>query len=87
MLNAVPLARAGRQMVDRHLQSRFVGEALQFALPQADAGAVAAAAVSRDDQALDLGIAGLAEPLPPATDALDCELRRDGIDADSTILR
>jgi len=82
VLNTVPLAGAGRQMVDRHLQSGLVGEALQLALPKVDAGTIAAAAVSSDDQALRVGIAGLAEPLPPATDALDREFRRVGIDAD-----
>src|SRR6516164_7578893 len=62
--------------------SKRPGEALQLALPKVNAGTIAAAAVSRDDQALRVGIAGLAEPLPPATDALDREFRRVGIDAD-----
>jgi hypothetical protein len=67
---------------DRHGEAGLVGEALQFAFPQMNAGAVAAAAVGRDQQTIRLGIANLAEPLPPATDALDGEGRRIGIDAD-----
>src|SRR5215813_9740826 len=82
VLNTVPLAGAGRQMADRHLQSGLVREALQLALPKAEAGTVAAATVSGDDQALCVGIAGVAEPLPPATDALDREFRRVGTDTD-----
>ena len=47
-----------------------------------NAGAVAAAAIGRDQEAIRIGIADLAEPPPPATDALDGECRRIGIDAD-----
>src|SRR5215470_13441895 len=82
MLNTVPFAGAGGQMIDRHLQSCVVGETLQLALPKADTSAVAAAAVGGDDQALGVGITGLTEPLPPSTDALDCKFRRISIDTD-----
>ena len=77
VLDAVPLAGAGRQMDDRHGEARLVGEALQLAFPQMNAGAVAAAAIGRDQET------GLAEPLPPATDALDGECRRIGVDSDT----
>ena len=40
VLDAVPLAGAGRQMDDRHGEARLVGEALQLAFPQMNAGAV-----------------------------------------------
>ena len=46
VLDAVPLAGAGRQMDDRHGEARLVGEALQLAFPQMNAGAVAAAAIA-----------------------------------------
>src|SRR5215210_4339488 len=42
--------------------------------------AVAAAAIGGDDQPLSLGVACLAEPVPPAPDALDREGGRVGID-------
>src|SRR5271165_509391 len=83
VLDAVPLAGAGRQMDDRHGEARLVGEALQLAFPQMNAGAVAAAAIGRDQETSRIGIAGLAEPLPPATDALDGECRRIGVDSDT----
>src|SRR5207342_2610736 len=82
VLDAVPFAGAGRQMNDRHGEARLVGEALQLTFPQMNADAVAAAAIGRDQQTRRMGIAGLAEPLPPATDALDGECRRVGVDAD-----
>jgi hypothetical protein len=82
VLDAVPFAGAGRQMDDRHGEADLVGEALQLTFPQMNAGAVAAAAIGRDQDAIRIGIADLAEPPPPATDALDGECRRIGIDAD-----
>ena len=58
VLDAVPLAGAGRQMDDRHGEARLVGEALQLAFPQMNAGAVAAAAIGRDQETSRIGIAG-----------------------------
>ena len=69
-------------MDDRYGEARLVDEALQLTFPQMNAGAVAAAAIGRDQDAIRIGIADLAEPPPPATDALDGECRRIGIDAD-----
>src|SRR5260221_13564431 len=45
-------------------------------------GAVAAAAVGRDGEALSLGIARIAEPLPPAADALDRKCGGIRLDSD-----
>ena len=42
MLDLVPLAGAGRQVVNLDLDADLVGEALEFAFPQANSGAVAA---------------------------------------------
>ena len=53
MLDAVPLAGAGRVMGDADGQAGFVGELLQLDLPEAQAGAIAAAAVGGDEQAPD----------------------------------
>src|ERR1700730_15961115 len=63
-------------------ETGFVGKALQFTFPEADAGAVAAAAIGRYGQGSSLGIAFLAEPLPPAANALDGKFGGIGIDPD-----
>ena len=54
VLDLVPLAGAGRQVTDCNSKAEFVGEPLQFELPQAQACSVAAAAVG-GDQCLALG--------------------------------
>ena len=72
----------GRQMGDGDFETGFVGKALELTFPEADTGAVAAAAVGRDGQGSSIGIAPLAEPLPPATDALDRKFGGIGIDPD-----
>lgn len=82
MLDPVPLAGAGRQMSDRDGKTALVGEPLQLELPQSDAGAIAAATVGGDGEALGIGVARVAEPLPPATDAFDRERASIGIDPD-----
>ncbi len=56
MLYFVPLAGAGRDMTDGDLNPKFVGQHLQFALPQAQARAVAAATVGVDRQLLRLRV-------------------------------
>jgi hypothetical protein len=71
MLDAVPLAGPGRQMADRDLKARLLREGLQLDLPQPQAVAVGAAAVSGDLQAPGVGVALVrvmlrtAELLPP----------------------
>ncbi len=82
VLDAVPFTGARRQMGDCHGEAGLIGEALQFALPEPDASAVAAATVRGDGEASSLGIARFAEPLPPAPDALDGERGGIGIDPD-----
>ena len=49
MLDLVPLARAGSNVTDRHLQAEGVGETLKSSLPPPEAIALAAAAVSADE--------------------------------------
>jgi hypothetical protein len=44
VLDFVPLAGAGWQMADHNVEAEFLGQFLQFAFPQADPRAVAAAA-------------------------------------------
>jgi hypothetical protein len=82
VLDAVPLAGTGRQVGDGYDAAGLVGKALKFAFPEADAGAVAAAAIGRYGQGSSLGIAFLAEPLPPAPNALDGKFGGVGIDSD-----
>ena len=82
VLDTVPLAGTGRQVGDGYDEAGLVGKALEFAFPEADAGTVATAAVGRDGEALSLGIARIAEPLPPAADALDRKCGGIGIDSD-----
>jgi hypothetical protein len=67
---------------DGYPETGFVGKALQFTFPETDAGAVAAAAIGRYGQGSSLGIAFLAEPLPPAANALDGKFGGIGIDPD-----
>ena len=82
MLDAVPFSGAGRQMEDADGEAGFVGEALQLAFPEAHPDTIAAAAISRDGETSRLGIAHLAEPLPPPPDALDRKGGRVAIDPD-----
>src|SRR5579863_9282290 len=56
VLDLVPLARARRVVRDGHVEARLVGEALEFQFPQSGAVAVAAAAVSGEQQARSLGV-------------------------------
>ena len=50
-------------MDDCHGEACLVGEVLQLAFPQMNAGAVAATAIGRDEETSRIGIAGLAEAL------------------------
>ena len=56
VLDFVPLAGAGGQVADRDLDAELVGQLLQFAFPQPDPRAVAAATVGGDQQSGGLGI-------------------------------
>src|SRR4029077_2457189 len=90
MLDFVPFARAWRQMGDGDRRAGLVGETLDLALPEAYAVAPhgkplsnhAAAAISGNDEGRCLGIACLAEAIPPAANTLDREGCRVGVDAD-----
>lgn len=73
MLDLVPLAGGGREVADRYLKAAVVGEALQLGLPQAEAVAVAAAAVCGDLQGRGVRVGGLAQLLPPTADRRDRE--------------
>src|SRR3954447_17403808 len=73
MLDLVPLAGAGRQVVDFDGDAQFVSKRLQFAFPQPHAHAVAATTISGDDQTVRIRIALAADVLPPATDRLHRE--------------
>ena len=83
VLDAVPFACAGRQVAygDRHAE--IVGKLLPFEFPEADARAVAAAAVGGDQQALGVGVAFASHRTPPTADGVDGEGGRVMVDADA----
>ena len=60
-----------RQVAHADLDAEFACELLQLHLPQPDAVPVGTTAVGGDEQLAGLGVALLAEELPPAPDALD----------------
>ena len=70
------LVPGGRwQTADGDRYPEFVGQDLQFSLPQAETHPVAAAAIRGDQQPRRGGIADCAELTPPAPDALGGEDR------------
>ena len=69
-------------MGDGDGKAGLVGEPLQLELPQTDPGAIAAPTVGGDGEACGVGVACLAEPLPPTADAFDRERASIGIDPD-----
>jgi hypothetical protein len=69
-------------MADGDRDPEFVGQHLQFTLPQAHTRTVAAAAIRSDQQPRRGGIAGCAELVPPAPDALDGEAGGVVVDAE-----
>src|SRR4051812_2681504 len=73
MLDLVPLAGAGWQVVAFNGDAQFGSKRLQFAFPQPHAHAVAAATISGDDQTVRIRIALAADVLPPAADRLHRE--------------
>src|SRR6202162_4561817 len=82
MLYLVPLAGAGWHMTNGDLDPKFVGQHLQFALPQAQTRAVAATTVGVDQYLLRIRITRGADLVPPASDAGDGKRRGVGADAD-----
>src|SRR5580658_3763659 len=81
MLDLVPLGGAGRKVRDADREARAVGESLEFQLPESSAIAIAAPAVSRDEQFGGIGVGLLAHVPPPAGDGLHGELRGVMVDA------
>src|SRR5204863_3134448 len=70
-------------MADDQRKTGLVGEPLEFALPQPAAGAVAAAAIGGDDQAVGGAVARFADIVPPTADRVDGEGGRVVIDPDA----
>jgi hypothetical protein len=64
VLDFVPLAGAGRQVVDHDIEAEFVGQLLKFAFPQPHPRAVAAATIGGDQQP---GGVGVTRPPNPAS--------------------
>src|SRR3984957_14508430 len=82
MLDLVPLAGSGREMMDLDGYTQFIGQALQFELPQSHARTVRSAAVGGDDQAPREWVANPADLSPPTADRLNREGRGVVVDAD-----
>ena len=78
MLDPVPFARSRRQMTDGDGEAKFVGQTLQFSLPQPNPCAIAATAIGGDQQAACVGVS---LDLPPASDGMNGEACRVVIDA------
>ena len=76
VLDPVSFAGARRQMSDRDGKACLVGEPLQLKLPQTDTGTIAAATVGGDGEACGVGVARLAEPLPPGGGCFRLRTRR-----------
>ena len=76
VLNLVPLAGARRQMAYLNRKAQFLGQLLQFHLPQPHPAAVAASAVRENLQTPGSGIMRLAHQPPPAADGFHGKCRR-----------
>src|SRR6202043_577596 len=83
MLDFVPLAGAWRQVADHDVDAELVGQLLQFAFPQPDPRAVAAAAIGGDQQPGRVGVTRPPEVEPPLADAVHREGGRVMVDADT----
>ena len=68
-------------MTDGDGEAKFVGQTLQFSLPQPNPCAVAAAAIGGDQQAACVGVSLASHGLPPASDGMNGEACRVVIDA------
>ena len=88
VLDFVPLAcTRGGQVADHDVEAELVGQLPEFAFPQPHPRAVAAAAISGDQQSRCIGVARPPEVAPPLTDAIDRESSRVMIDADTSPTR
>src|SRR5438132_11174724 len=81
MLDLVPRAGSRRKMTDVQVQLGRVRQSLQFPLPEADATAVAAAAVGNDQHRGGPGISPDPQGLPPPVDGVHGEGGRVMVDA------
>ena len=70
MLDLVPLAGARWEMTNRYDKTGFVGELLQFDLPESNSRPVAASSVSGNQKATRLRIRLPSHGNPPLADAL-----------------
>jgi len=76
MLDLVPLTRARWEMTDRERPRGFIGELLEFPLPQPEARPVAATGVCRDDDPVRRRIQEPSFSTPPAPNGGDRERPR-----------
>ena len=75
VLDFVPLAGARWQVADHNVEAELIGQFLQFAFPQPDPRAVAAAAIGGDQQPGCVRVTCPPQVEPPLADAVDREGR------------
>src|SRR5229473_4018276 len=80
VLDLVPLAGPRWEVAHRNFQSRFIREFLQLELPEAQAIAIAATGIGRNQQAGRLRVHRVAHAPPPTADALHRKRRRIMVD-------
>src|ERR1039457_1017523 len=83
VFDLVPLAGTRGKMTHGDGQSRFIRELLQFQFPQPDTGAIAPATVRGNQEAGCIRVCLLPHGSPPAANALDRELCRVMVHADT----
>src|SRR6202158_3700660 len=83
MLDLVPLARPGRKVTDRDVHSELIGQLLKLDLPKSQSGAVAATAISCDQEPPSAVVERASHVPPPATDTLHGKARGIVVDPDA----
>ena len=73
VFDLVPLAGTRRQVADRYGEPRIRGQFGQRVLPEANTRSIAATAVGTDKQTVGVRVCRLADGVPPASNAFDCE--------------
>jgi precorrin-4 methylase len=76
MFDLVPFAGSWWKVTNRNRQSQVVSQLLQGNFPQSAPAAVAATAISRDQQLTRVPVQGLPQAVPPPPNRLDREGRR-----------
>src|SRR3990172_326499 len=82
MFDLVPFARPGWEMTNGNGKTGFTRQSLQLQFPQSQPGAIAAAAIGRDEQVSRLGVQLAAFGSPPTANGRDGESTGVVVDPD-----